>query len=178
MDDIEIIINNKIIETNLAFSASMIQNINEIYIKKRLEVKFLNKIETNIYIKSIENINYSNDIYMHPNDNYYIVKVNYSIIGIKFFKDMKLAFTNENIIKVNDNYYFKKNNIIALVKGIIINDKNEINEKLNIIIIVKVLIDPEFITNQDGNIEIGLNCSFISMVDKTDENIQKYNVIL
>lgn len=173
MDDIEIITESSFIKDKLAFHVSMIQNINEFYIKKTLENKYVNKVFNNIYIKYIKNIQYSNEIYQNINDNNYIIDVQYSIVGVRYFKDMILSFTNEHIINVSNQYYFKKQNIIALVNNIVITNNNVINNIENAIVVVKVIKDPEFMV-EDKELQIGLICELVKIIENNEENKKEY----
>lgn len=165
MDDVKVIVSKSFINKKFTFTTNQIQNIDEIYLYKLLEMKYLNKMIANIYCTAIEDISYNPNIYQHPNDSTFIVEIQYAICGIKYYNGMQIAFSTDNVIKVNEQIYLKKNNVIALV-----NDLPPLTQRQ--IIIAQVSKDPEFIPNADKQIEIGLICTFVKLIEYDDETAQ------
>lgn len=174
MDDIKIISNQNIVHEKIGFDIKLIHKINEIYIIKILENKYVNKLYGNIYVIGISNVLYDKYIYQNPNDNNFIVNVSYSIIGITYFKKMQIAFVLDNMIVVNNQKYFKKENVIALINNLTIQD-NVINNITNPIIITKVIYEPNYIT-ENKILKIGLVCELINVIERTPESELNYNI--
>jgi hypothetical protein len=174
MDDIKIISNQNIATEKIGYDIRMIHKINEIYIMKILEKKYVNKLYGNVYVTGIDNISYEQTTYQNPNDSNFIINVKYSIIGITYFKKMSIAFVLENMIDVNNQKYFKKDNVIALINNLVINDK-VINNIDNPIIITRVIYEPNYVT-EDNILKIGLVCDLVDVIERTHESEQNYNI--
>lgn len=176
MDDLEIVSNQNVANEMIGYDIKMIQKINEMYITKILEKKYNNKLYGNIYVTGIDNVSYSNKTYQNPNDNNFIIDVQYSLIGITYFKNMMLAFVVDNIVTNNNQIFFKKGNVLALINKIVIQDKI-INDISDPIIVVKVTHTPSYI-NQDDIITVGLICEIEQLVPRTPDNEKNYNIKL
>lgn len=171
MDDMQVI--SCVVSEMMSFELNIVHNINENYIKNKLELKYINKIYGTLYVTGIDNVSFSNNMFQNPHDSNYVIKIKYSIVGISYFKGMNIAFVVDNIIRHNDQTFFTKKNVIAIINKVIIKD-NYINNKLNPIIITRVINEPNYVNNE-GVIKVGLICEVVDIIDRTDEKCLQYN---
>lgn len=176
MDDIRVCSNNNVTRDKISFEIQAIQNITPMYAKKMLEKKYVNKLCGNLYVTGIDQVVLSSMIYQHPNDQKFVIDVTYSLVGVVYFKNMKLAFSMKHIINVNGIIYFQKGNVFAIINNLEINEEEStINGVKSPILVVRVLVEPNFYP--DVNVlRVGLICELDRIVEETSESQAAYNI--
>lgn len=177
MDDIRVCSNQHVTRDTISFDIRMIQNITPMYAKKILEKNYVNKLSGNLYVTGIDQIEIGSTITQHPNDNTFLVDVSYSLVGVFYFKGMKLAFKYDNMINVNGVVYFQKDNVFALVNGLEIDEReNTINGTHKPLLVVRTTMEPSYWPETDV-LRVGLICELERLVDDSTETRVAFNII-
>mgnify|MGYP000261056032 CR=1 FL=1 len=175
MDDIRICSNQNLTRDKISFKIHMIQSVTPIYAKKVLERRYVNKLYGNLYVTGIDQVQLGSMISQHPNDNSFIIDVSFSLVGVIYFKGMKLAFHIDHMINVNGVVYFQKGNVFALVNGLIINEaESSINSVKSPLIVVKVTVEPNYYP-ESNLLRVGLICELDRIFESTPELRDAYN---
>lgn len=176
MDDIRICSNQNVTRDKISFEVRMIQSVTSIYAKKILENRYMNKLYGNLYVTGIDQVELSPTTSQNPNDDTFIVDVTFSLVGVVYFKGMRLAFAMSNMINVNGVVYFQKENVFALVNDLEIDETAKtINGIESPIIIVKVVVEPNF-WPEANTLRVGLICELDRVVTDTPDSRATYNV--
>lgn len=176
MDDLRVCSNQNLTRDKISFKIHMIQSVTPIYAKKVLEKRYVNKLYGNLYVTGIDQVELSSSISQHPNDNTFIIDVSYSLVGVMYFKGMKLAFHIDNMINVNGVVYFQKGNVFALVNNLNINEAElTINGIKSPILIVRTTLEPNYYP-ESNVLRVGLICELDRVLESTPELRTSYNV--